>query len=177
MADQTAPEPTMEEILASIRRIISDDDAPATEEGSTSVGEPDWSPPLPAQASPQNTGRYEEEEDVLELNEPVAAPTPSPGRMETGPSPRVSAGEGGSTHEPLVDEPVSAAAASSFGRLSAAAARPAAMAMPAPGRTLEDLTRELLRPMLKAWLDENLGVIVQQRVDEEVERIARGRVR
>ncbi|MGH6992095.1 MAG: DUF2497 domain-containing protein [Caulobacteraceae bacterium] len=35
----------------------------------------------------------------------------------------------------------------------------------------------MLRPMLKAWLDENLGAIVQQRVDEEVERIARGRVR
>ena len=32
MSDQSAPEPTMEEILASIRRIISEDDAPAAEE-------------------------------------------------------------------------------------------------------------------------------------------------
>jgi cell pole-organizing protein PopZ len=37
--------------------------------------------------------------------------------------------------------------------------------------------RELLRPLLQQWLDENLPVIVQQAVESEVERIARGRVR
>ena len=46
--------------------------------------------------------------------------------------------------------------------------------MPAEGRTLEDVVRELLRPLLKQWLDENLPGIVQQTVDKEVERIARG---
>ena len=49
--------------------------------------------------------------------------------------------------------------------------------MPADGRTLEDVVRELLRPLLKQWLDENLPDIVQQTVDREVERIARGGVR
>ena len=44
-------------------------------------------------------------------------------------------------------------------------------------RTLEDLVREMLRPMLKAWLDDNLPAIVQSTVDKEVERIARSRVR
>ena len=47
----------------------------------------------------------------------------------------------------------------------------------ADGRTLEDVVRELLRPLLKQWLDENLPDIVQQTVDREVERIARGGVR
>jgi cell pole-organizing protein PopZ len=47
----------------------------------------------------------------------------------------------------------------------------------ASGPTLEDLTKELLKPMVKAWLDENLDAIVRVRVDEEIERIARGRVR
>ncbi|MBV8594135.1 MAG: DUF2497 domain-containing protein, partial [Caulobacteraceae bacterium] len=45
------------------------------------------------------------------------------------------------------------------------------------GPTLEDLVRAELRPMLKAWLDNNLPAIVKARVDEEVERIAKGRVR
>ena len=49
--------------------------------------------------------------------------------------------------------------------------------MPPPGRSLEDLTRDMLRPMLKSWLDENLPRIVQDRVDEEVERLSRRRVR
>ncbi len=49
--------------------------------------------------------------------------------------------------------------------------------MPPAGRTLEDVVRELLRPLLKAWLDENLPRIVEAKVAEEVERIARSRVR
>jgi hypothetical protein len=51
------------------------------------------------------------------------------------------------------------------------------MAMPAAGRTLEDVVRELLRPMLKDWLDENLPTIVEAAVAQEVDRISRGRVR
>ena len=49
--------------------------------------------------------------------------------------------------------------------------------MPRSDRTLEDVVRELLRPLLQQWLDENLPSIVQQAVETEVERIARGRVR
>jgi cell pole-organizing protein PopZ len=54
---------------------------------------------------------------------------------------------------------------------------PPPVAVSATGPTLEDLTRQMLQPMLKAWLDENLDAIVRARVDEEVERISRGRVR
>ena len=86
-----------------------------------------------------------------------------------------------SADEPLVGDAAASASASAFDTLaataeSAAAPRPA-IPLPAPGRTLEDLTAELLRPLLKTWLDENLPEIVRDRVDEEVRRIARNRVR
>jgi cell pole-organizing protein PopZ len=41
--------------------------------------------------------------------------------------------------------------------------------------TLEDVVRETLRPMLKSWLDENLPRLVEQMVQAEIERVARGR--
>ncbi len=43
------------------------------------------------------------------------------------------------------------------------------------GRTLEDLVIEMLRPMVKDWLDANLAEIVEQKVEEEVQRVARRR--
>lgn len=42
-------------------------------------------------------------------------------------------------------------------------------------RTLEDLVREMLRPMLKSWLDENLPHMVERLVRAEIERVSRGR--
>ena len=42
-------------------------------------------------------------------------------------------------------------------------------------RTLEDLVKEMLRPMLKAWLDDNLPTLVERIVKAEIERVARGR--
>jgi cell pole-organizing protein PopZ len=43
------------------------------------------------------------------------------------------------------------------------------------GRTLEDLVREMLRPMLKTWLDDNLPGMVERLVRAEIERVSRGR--
>jgi cell pole-organizing protein PopZ len=43
------------------------------------------------------------------------------------------------------------------------------------GRTLEDIVRELMRPMLKTWLDDNLPSMVERLVRAEIERVARGR--
>ncbi len=42
-------------------------------------------------------------------------------------------------------------------------------------RTLEDLVKEMLRPMLKAWLDDNLPGLVERIVKAEIERVSRGR--
>ena len=43
------------------------------------------------------------------------------------------------------------------------------------GNTLEDIVVEMLRPMIKDWLDANLAEIVEQKVEEEVQRVARRR--
>ncbi|MBR1232799.1 DUF2497 domain-containing protein [Bradyrhizobium sp. AUGA SZCCT0177] len=42
-------------------------------------------------------------------------------------------------------------------------------------RTLEDLVKEMLRPMLKSWLDDNLPGLVEKLVKAEIERVSRGR--
>ena len=97
--------------------------------------------------------------------EPAASPHVVPEPEYVPEPPPVSANEG------LVGAIAASAAASAFGQLSAA------IQMPADGRTLEDVVRELLRPLLKQWLDSNLPQIVQATVDREVERIARGQVR
>jgi cell pole-organizing protein PopZ len=41
-------------------------------------------------------------------------------------------------------------------------------------RTLDDMVREMLRPMLKAWLDDNLPNMVERMVRAEIERVSRG---
>lgn len=42
-------------------------------------------------------------------------------------------------------------------------------------RTLEDLVKEMMRPMLKSWLDDNLPNLVERIVKAEIERVSRGR--
>ncbi|HEY5409660.1 MAG TPA: DUF2497 domain-containing protein, partial [Caulobacteraceae bacterium] len=136
--------------------------------------EPDPEPaPAPAVA---------EDDDVLELTDKVREPQETHGDIDVYPreepraAPPAPAAPAPAWRAPVDDEPLVAAhaadsAASSFGRLAQS------MSMPADGRSLEDVVRELLRPLLKAWLDEHLPAIVQARVDEEVERIARTRGR
>ena len=196
MSDQTQ-EPTMEEILASIRRIISEDDAPPGDAAAIAAPEPEpvaepepvleaFSPapePEPLAEQVEAQIEIEEDEEILELTEqvqptaethgdldvytPPAAIEPEPAPAYTPPvAPYVP-----QIREPLVSTPAASAAASAFGALSAA------IALPRDGRTLEDVVRELLNPLLAAWLDEHLPAIVQAKVEEEVERIARGRVR
>ncbi len=174
----------MEEILASIRRIISEDDAPAegaapAEEGEPeAAAEPGIALPEP-EPEPEDDGVLELTEKVdsvgdLDVYTPSAEPDPEPA---PAPMAAYSAPEPAPAYDPppvppgegLVGDIASAAAASAFGRLSRT------IQMPAEGRTLEDVVRELLRPMLKQWLDDNLPQIVQATVDQEVERIARGR--
>jgi hypothetical protein len=182
MSDQAAPEPTMEEILASIRRIISEDDAPAEADAEPAhAPEPEPEPVQAFEAAPEPA------EDVLELTERVTAAEPEtvgdieaytkaepevePEPEPPPPPPPPKLTPVAREDERLVSEPSASAAAAAFGHLSDA------IAMPAHGRTLEDLVRELLRPLLKTWLDENLPRIVEAKVAEEVERIARTRVR
>ena len=163
MSEQTAPEPSMDEILASIRRIISEDDAPA---GATAAA-----------------GGGRSDADVLELTDKVPSGPAKGGHapMKESPPATIPPSAPPAAREALVGDAAAGAAESSFEALKvsaedAAKAR-ATMDLPPPGRSLEDVTRELLRPLLKAWLDENLPTIVRTSVEEEVARIARGRVR
>jgi cell pole-organizing protein PopZ len=205
MAEQTSQEPTMEEILASIRRIISEDETPEAEAKETppqgdepptpepeaapepvaAAPEPEPEPPAapPPEPEPepvQAAAPADDDEDVFELTEKVETVgdldvyTP-PEAAQPAPEPPPPLPAAPAEPEPaapsLVSDTAAAAAASAFGKLSQV------VTMPAEGRTLEDVVRELLRPLLQQWLDDNLPAIVQQAVQAEVERIARGRVR
>jgi hypothetical protein len=205
MAEQTSQEPTMEEILASIRRIISEDETPEAEAKETPpqgdeppTPEPEAAPepvaaapepePAPAPPPPEpepepvQAAAADDDEDVFELTDkvetmgdldvytPTEAAQPAP--EEAPPLPAAPAEADDAAPSPtLVSDTAAAAAASAFGKLTQV------ISMPAEGRTLEDVVRELLRPLLQQWLDDNLPAIVQQTVQAEVERIARGRVR
>ena len=194
----------MEEILASIRRIISEDDAPAAPAAAAPPPAAPAPAPAPAAAAPPpappppppEPDEPFDEEEVLELNEPApalhethgdidvfekaAAPvveTPAP-EVERAPlepsyadppfdeeTPDLPPAGGG-----LVSGRAASVAASHFGALAQS------VAMPAHGRTLEDVVSEMLRPLLKDWLDQYLPAMVEQAVRDEVERISRRRV-
>jgi uncharacterized protein len=175
----------MEEILASIRRIISEDDGPAEAEAA-----PERAPgPAPEPVAAFEPAP-EPHEDVLELTdrvtpepetvgdieaytevkaEPEPEPEPPPAPPKPAPAPTLVAPA--REDERLVSEPSASAAAAAFSQLSGA------VSMPPSGHSLEDVVRDLLRPLLKTWLDENLPRIVEAKVAEEVERISRARVR
>lgn len=180
MAEQSAHEPTMEEILASIRRIISEDDAP--EDAAAKTAPAVEAEPEPVAAAFE-ADEDAEDDDVLELTETYEAPSsvsigdieayepeeafeaepePEPAPVPKAAKPKAAPVAGG-----LVSERTEATAASAFGSLTGA------LLVPHSDRTLEDVTRDLLRPLLQAWLDENLPGIVEEQVRLEVERIAR----
>src|SRR5262249_46656456 len=120
-------------------------------------------------------------EEVFELTEAMAAPPPEPAQPsfrriepdqdvvfgDPGPAAPPPAPRASAPVEPLLSNAASAAVHSAFGSLahSVLAQNP---------RTLEDLVKEMLRPMLKAWLDDNLPVMVERLVRAEIERVSRG---
>ena len=69
--------------------------------------------------------------------------------------------------EPLLSSEADASVADAFGRLNA-------VLLPREPRTVEDLMKEMLRPMLKAWLDDNLPAMVERLVQAEIRRVTRG---
>src|SRR5690606_42072875 len=72
MSDQTSPEPTMEEILASIRRIISEEDGPAdAKSDDLPIPPPEAEPEAAAAVAPEAPVEEAEDEEVLELTERV----------------------------------------------------------------------------------------------------------
>ncbi len=156
--ENAQPEPSMEEILASIRRIISEDEEEAPKGEASKSPEEEASPavaPAPAQPASTESDRTElhlETEDVEMIKKSVAEAV----EHETG--------------DAMLDEGAATAASSAFDNLSASV-----RVSDGPGRTLEQLVVDMLKPMVKEWLDANLPAIVEDKVEEEVQRVARRR--
>jgi cell pole-organizing protein PopZ len=209
-----AQEPSMEEILASIRRIIADDDTkpappppppaaapkPAAMPPRTPV--PPSPPPRaaapPPEPPPVVQPRIEqpppapepEPEDILDLTEQMAEAEqpsfqtidgqsdvifadpqpepPPPPRMAEPPRAYAPPPPPVEPAERLISNSTSAAVDSAFNSL-------AQTVLVQNARTLEDLVREMLRPLLKSWLDDNLPGMVERIVKAEIERVSRGR--
>lgn len=179
-------EPSMEDILASIRRIISDDDQEVTP--SSEVQEPGASPlknvldiaelhvspligtsPNESLLGPWSRGDATFVEarpdsdwktfDPPEDTAPIVVPEPVL-KTAAKPTPRAA--------DSLLSGETSASVSGSFSRLSETV-------KPAQPQTVEDLMKEMLRPMLKTWLDDNLPSLVERLVRTEIERVTRSR--
>jgi cell pole-organizing protein PopZ len=192
MGDVSA-EPSMEDILASIKRIIAED----AENGA----------PLRARrrpAPPPPVDDFVDDDDVLELSE--QAPAPAPVVAEPEPV-QLAAAEPVAAAAPVVAEPIAEPAPMPMSPPVTAAPEPVvapsvaekpetivspqtAEASRAPldtlsrlvvkpetagADTLEGMVREMLRPMLSDWLDRNLPDLVESMVAKEIARITGGR--
>lgn len=209
MANEAHKEPTMEEILASIRKIISDDElaaarpqAPAArtsfrdvapapvndhedfedaalgedfEETDPSVFEAQEAPaPVGAGAAritgPQFTfeqmlGTVRQTEELSTQPDPAPAARPAPSRT-IPPASETPMQSARYAQTALTDEHTADIAAGALGKLISR--------MEIAGdNTIEGLVREMLKPMIKQWLDQNLAGIVEEKVEAEVQRIAR----
>jgi cell pole-organizing protein PopZ len=215
-----AQEPSMEEILASIRRIIADDDgvkpAAKPEAKAPEVKAPDVKPaakasePPPAAKAPPPAAMKQDdidamlagldeapapvpppapepEADVLELTEAMQAPAAPAFRKIDGsqdvvfdeepePAPRPRAAEpprpAPAPSPPMAEHIISSATAAAVDSAFNALAH---TVLVQNAKTLEDLVKEMLRPMLQHWLDNNLPTLVERLVRQEIERVARGR--
>jgi hypothetical protein len=134
---QSGREPSMEDILASIKKVIAED---KEQRVSASPADELEDAPLPEEEA--------EEVDVLELNEPLAPP------IDLGP--------------PLLDAGIAGHSRQSLEELQTIAATVPPVPQVNP---LEDMVREMLKPILKQWLDEHLPQMVDEHVKREISRI------
>jgi len=137
---QSGREPSMEDILASIKKVIAED-----KEQRVSVSSADEFEDSPL---PEEEAADADEIDVLELNEPLAPP------IDLGP--------------PLLDEGMAGHSRQSLEELQTIAATVPPIPQINP---LEDMVREMLKPILKQWLDEHLPQMVDEHVKREISRI------
>lgn len=171
-------DPSMDDILASIRRILSEDDAqtPGTAQAATQ-------PALPAAApSPPRS----EPDDVLVLDASMMIPEP-PAPDPPRPMPDNEPAKEAKVEDPpplpppapvpppaaptLVAPEAAAGVATSVSALMRTLASERSTAVHRGGPTIEDLVREELRPLLKEWLDLHLPPIVERAVRAEIERV------
>ena len=163
------PEPSMDEILQKIQRIIAEDEQPADP------------PPAPRSAEILNlteavgdngTVRYLNPVETAPEPEPPPSPRPPERRIEPVPKRPEPANRG--SGERLLSDTTAGQAAAAFAQLAAIQReRRRVSEFPMGGgaeRTLEDVIREMLRPMLQGWLDERLPEIIERLVRAELAR-------
>jgi hypothetical protein len=174
---KSPPEPSMEEIIASIGRIITDDKRPGeptppvsgeksaileltevvNEDGSVRRMPPSAGNPTPPSAPP-SAGL-----DPLPASA-TARGGPGPSAPEAGTESRIARGR-----DRILSSATSGAAAAAFAQLGSLPRE--RLPLGSSDRTLEDIVRDLLRPMLQAWLDQHLPSIVERLVREEIARV------
>jgi uncharacterized protein len=191
---QRAHEPSMEEILASIRTMIVDEREAERPAPAKSASQRPASPTPQIVYSKDDPAPQRPAQEPFLRAEPLSAPDVKPApegkpaadaKPSTGaklapeasrskvvqPKPETASPEPAdfslSDDEPLLSPEAGQTVTSAFEALSVnLAARGAEIA--------QGMAREMLRPMLKAWLDENLPGIVERLVRAEIERVARG---
>ena len=156
-------DPSMDDILASIRRILNEDDAPKP--ATSDAPPPDDvlildssmmipSEPAPPPASPSPTSPS-----------PVSPSATSSSSQKAGPS------EDATPDTGLIAPATAAATTLSMGALMRTLATERSTAVHRGGPTLEDLVRDEMRPLLKTWLDVHLPPLVERLVRAEIERV------
>ena len=153
-------EPSMEEILSSIKRIIA-------EEGDTPPGRQRRSARTPIVTQPIDLDDMDEDE-ILELSDPMPMVDRTPSRAaksEPATPPRAAATE--PEGEPIVSQQTAAAARAPLEALSRMMVKPD----PSSDGTLEGLVRDMLRPMLREWIDANVPAMVEDMVAKEIAKI------
>lgn len=198
-------EPSIEEILASIRQIISDDDEarpaadielPAEEKFEIPVHKPEVKEEKPRESFSEIlelTNEVGGEEKVLDLSEksfeiPLSEPAPKTEYKSREPDLDLSFGEdaerksdldlseGQDDADALFSAPAASATTEAFSRLlgNIPVDREENKRLYADGRiTLEDIAKDLLRPMLRQWVDDHMPALVERLVEKELEKLAR----
>lgn len=186
-------DPSMDDILASIRKIISDDEARAqvgNQQALSQSARPTVVPPAEPRLPPATGGAGRD--DVLMLTDLIEEPKSgaSGSRPVPIPLPRIDPAHASEMPQPSFEQPHDSAlvgsgaigaASSAFARLNQAvqesvpapSAHDPGPAIDANGKTVEDLVKEMLRPMLKDWLDRNLPPMVERFVEREIVRLTR----
>ena len=199
MSDATPQqEPSMEEILASIRRIISEDDREDDAPGDDAPAES-----APPDSATEETAVAEEpsnDDDVLELTDEIGDDDDTVVSLPTATSvdefestdddvaeaeaevdvpvvievERDDAGLAENDGDGLISPPAASDSTNQFAALAAAVAgQQSVMSMGVGNRTIEDLVKEVMRPMIKEWLDANLPSLVERLVGREIDRMSR----
>src|SRR5579885_1908657 len=175
-------EPSMEEILASIRRIIAEDGDNSAPEGAAAAA------PVAVAAKPVNESAGDEILELTEVVEPEEPPVkvekakaapepdpePPPARATARPAAPIDAAPP-PVEAPIVSPATAAASVAALSRITELSSRnDSDISLGAGHLTLEALVREELRPILRDWLDAHLPDIVERIVKNEITRLVQG---